>query len=117
MLAAGRESFYGVQDGRDTYWDIASKSVKPVQESSRTLRVEYLERGNKKIARNDSASPWDMGDGVPLLEFHSKMNSIDDDIIAMMNKAPGRGGEEPPGPGDRQRRARTSRRAPTSWRC
>ena len=28
-----------------------------------------------------------MGDGVALLEFHSKMNSIDDQIIAMMNKS------------------------------
>jgi 3-hydroxyacyl-CoA dehydrogenase len=87
MLAAGRESFYGVKDGKDTYWDIPSKSVKPVPENSRTLRVEYLKRGNKKIAGNGSATLWDMGDGATLLEFHSKMNSIDDDIIAMMNTA------------------------------
>jgi 3-hydroxyacyl-CoA dehydrogenase len=87
MLAAGRESFYGVQDGRDTYWDIPSKSVKPVPENVRTSRVEYLKRGNKKIAGNGSATLWDMGDGATLLEFHSKMNSIDDDIIAMMNTA------------------------------
>jgi 3-hydroxyacyl-CoA dehydrogenase len=87
MLAAGRESFYGVQDGRDTYWDIQSKSVKPVPENARTLRVEYLKRGNKKIAGNGSATLWDMGDGATLLEFHSKMNSIDDDIVAMMNTA------------------------------
>ena len=87
MLAAGRESFYGVENGRDTYWDIPSKSAKPVQENARTLRVEYLKRGNKKLAGNDSASLWDMGDGVTLLEFHSKMNSIDDGIIAMMNTA------------------------------
>lgn len=87
MLATGRESFYGVQDGRDTYWDIRAKSVKQVQESPRTLRVEYLKRGNKKIAGNGSATLWDMGEGATLLEFHSKMNSIDDDIIAMMNTA------------------------------
>lgn len=87
MLAAGRESFYGVENGRDTYWDIASKSVKPVPENARTLRVEYLKRGNKKIAGNDSATLWDMGDGATLLEFHTKMNSIDDSIISMMNTA------------------------------
>jgi 3-hydroxyacyl-CoA dehydrogenase len=51
------------------------------------MRVEYLKRGNKKIAGNGSASLWDMGDGVTLLEFHSKMNSIDDDIISMMHQA------------------------------
>ncbi|MDC0709297.1 3-hydroxyacyl-CoA dehydrogenase NAD-binding domain-containing protein [Stigmatella sp. ncwal1] len=87
MLASGRESFYGVQDGRDTYWDIPSKSVKPVPESARIAKVEYLKRGNKKIDGNGSATLWDMGDGVTLLEFHSKMNSIDDDIIAMMGTA------------------------------
>ncbi|WP_257457927.1 3-hydroxyacyl-CoA dehydrogenase/enoyl-CoA hydratase family protein [Archangium lipolyticum] len=87
MLASGRTSFYGVENGKDTYWDIPSKSVKVVPENARTSRVEYLKRGNKRIAGNDSASLWDMGDGVTLLEFHSKMNSIDDDIISMMNTA------------------------------
>ncbi|QRO00625.1 enoyl-CoA hydratase/isomerase family protein [Archangium violaceum] len=87
MLASGRTSFYGVENGKDTYWDIPSKSVKVVPENARTSRVEYLKRGNKKISGNDSATLWDMGDGVTLLEFHSKMNSIDDDIISMMNTA------------------------------
>ncbi|MCP3099938.1 3-hydroxyacyl-CoA dehydrogenase NAD-binding domain-containing protein [Myxococcus sp. K15C18031901] len=87
MLAAGRESFYGVANGKDTYWDIPSKSVKVVPENARTQRVEYLKRGNKKIVGNDSATLWDLGDGATLLEFHTKMNSIDDQIIEMMDTA------------------------------
>ncbi|HZA14888.1 MAG TPA: 3-hydroxyacyl-CoA dehydrogenase family protein, partial [Myxococcaceae bacterium] len=87
MLKAGRERFYSIDGARDAYWDIASRSAKPVPENPRTVRVEYLRRGNQKIARNDSASLWDMGEGVTLLEFHSKMNSIDDGIIALMNQA------------------------------
>ncbi|MCY1080212.1 3-hydroxyacyl-CoA dehydrogenase/enoyl-CoA hydratase family protein [Archangium lansingense] len=87
MLATGRTSFYGVENGKDTYWDIPTKSVKVVPENARTSRVEYFKRGNKKITGNESATLWDMGDGVTLLEFHSKMNSIDDSIIAMMNTA------------------------------
>ncbi|AGC46912.1 3-hydroxyacyl-CoA dehydrogenase [Myxococcus stipitatus DSM 14675] len=87
MLAAGRESFYGVANGKDTYWDIPTKSVKVVPENARTQRVEYLKRGNKKVAGNDSATLWDMGDGATLLEFHTKMNSIDDQIIEMMHTA------------------------------
>lgn len=87
MLKAGRQSFYAVENGRDTYWDIPSKSAKPVPENPRTARIEYLKRGNKKITGNDSATLWDMGDGITLLEFTSKMNSIDDAIIEMMNKA------------------------------
>jgi 3-hydroxyacyl-CoA dehydrogenase len=87
MLGAGRERFYSVEGARDAYWDIPSRSVKPVPENPRTARIEYLRRGNKKIAGNDGASLWDMGDGVTLLEFHSKMNSIDDAVIRMMNAA------------------------------
>ncbi|MHB8879065.1 MAG: 3-hydroxyacyl-CoA dehydrogenase/enoyl-CoA hydratase family protein [Myxococcaceae bacterium] len=87
MLKKGRTSFYGVEGTADTYWDIGAKKAKKVPENPRTQRVEYLRRGNKKITGNDSASLWDLGDGCTLLEFHSKMNSIDDDIVAMMEKS------------------------------
>lgn len=85
MVKAGRTSFYAVENGKDTYWDIQKQKAVPVPQSARIARVEYLKRGNKKIHANDSATLWDMGDGVGLLEFTSKMNSIDDDIIKMMN--------------------------------
>jgi 3-hydroxyacyl-CoA dehydrogenase len=87
MVKAGRTSFYKVEGGRDTYWDVAGKKAQPVQENARTQRIEYLKRGNKKIQENSSATLWDMGDEVALLEFHSKMNSIDDDITALMHAA------------------------------
>jgi 3-hydroxyacyl-CoA dehydrogenase len=87
MLAKGQESFYAVKGTQTVAWDIASKSMKPVDESPRVTRVEYLKRGNKQVKHSDSATLWDMGDGALLLEFHSKMNSIDDDIVAMMNTA------------------------------
>jgi 3-hydroxyacyl-CoA dehydrogenase len=87
MLAAGRESFYAADGTQDTAWDISSKKAKAVVENPRTVRVEYLRRGNKRVETNDSSSLWDMGDGVFLLEFHSKMNALDDAIIAMMGTA------------------------------
>lgn len=89
MVAGGREKFYEAdkKTGADTYWDIQQKKVVPVTENAKTIRVEYLKRGNKQIQHNDSATLWDMGDGCTLLEFHSKMNSIDDDITSMMEKA------------------------------
>lgn len=87
MLAKGRSSFYAIEQGKETYWDIASKSAKPVQHNKRTITVEVLKRGNKKLDGNESASIHDLGDGALLLEFHSKMNSIDDQIIAMMNRS------------------------------
>ena len=87
MLASGRESFYEVEGTKDTAWDIPGKKPVPVQENPRTLRVEHFRRGNKRLEGNDSATLWDMGDRTLLLEFHTKMNSIDDSIVEMMNKA------------------------------
>ncbi len=36
------------------------------------------------LARNASASIWDIGDGIACLEFHSKMNTIDHSVLEMM---------------------------------
>lgn len=87
MVAAGRTSFYGVDDTRDTYWSFSTAAKDIVPESPRALRIEHLKRGNRKVKENFGATLWDMGDDVLLLEFHTKMNSIDDDIIKMMHTA------------------------------
>ena len=87
MLAAGRESFYAVEDGIDTFWDIPSKSSKPVPKNARELTINVLKRSDNVIEKNFGASLVDMGDGIACLEFHTKMNSIDQDIITMLNKS------------------------------
>jgi 3-hydroxyacyl-CoA dehydrogenase len=43
--------------------------------------------GSKPIAKNGSASLWDMGDGVACLELTSKMNSVDPDILTLIEKS------------------------------
>ena len=37
--------------------------------------------------KNGSASLWDLGDGVLCLEFHTKMNSLDEGVLRMVEKA------------------------------
>lgn len=87
MLASGRSKFYETEGVHDTYWDIKAKKSMRVPNVGRAVTIELLKRGNKKIAENESATLWDMGDEVALLEFHSKMNSIDSYIGEMMEKA------------------------------
>ncbi len=50
-------------------------------------RLADKKRGAQPLSKNRSASLWDLGDGVACIEFHSKMNSIDADIIAMLREA------------------------------
>lgn len=44
-------------------------------------------RGAKPLFKNGSAAIWDIGDGVVCLEFTSKMNSVDPDILTAAEKA------------------------------
>jgi 3-hydroxyacyl-CoA dehydrogenase len=87
MVASGRKSFYGQDAAHDTYYNSFSKTVRYLEETPRQITVDHLRRSNKRIDGNDSADLYDMGDGVLLLEFHSKMNSIDTNIIELMHKS------------------------------
>lgn len=79
MLADGHESFYS----NGSYYDFRAKAYKPKDVDKKVVVVSGLE----EVERNLSASLRDMGDGVALLEFHAKMNAIDQDIIDMSHKA------------------------------
>ncbi|MCC6334816.1 MAG: enoyl-CoA hydratase/isomerase family protein [Myxococcales bacterium] len=87
MLASGRTKFYAADGRYDTYWNVPSRSSLFVPTIDRQLTIDSLKRGNKQVAANDSASLWDLGDGILGLEFHSKMNSIDTMIIELMDQA------------------------------
>ncbi len=87
LLASGRSSFYA-QEGRfDTYWNVQSKSAYYVPQIDRQLTVESLRRGARVLKSNDSATLFDAGDGIGLLAFHSKMNSVDTNIIDLMHES------------------------------
>lgn len=88
MLAAGYESFYRVEHDQVTgYYDWESESYRDLETDPRLIKVDHLRHAGHELHRNDSASLLDMGDGVLLLEFHSKMNTIDQDMIEMMAQA------------------------------
>jgi 3-hydroxyacyl-CoA dehydrogenase len=62
-------------------------SHKPIFRQSGMLLLSDVKRRSKPLARNGSASAWDVGDGVACLEFHSKMNALDPDSLAMLMQA------------------------------
>ena len=91
--AAG-QPFYRVADGRLEYLTVDGGYAR-VQRASGVLLLADIKRVSKPLARNGSASVWDIGDGVACLEFHSKMNAIDPPIMEMVRKAVGIvGGDE-----------------------
>ncbi len=87
MLAAGRESFYERdQNGDLTFWSHEGHAV-VLETPADKILIPDLEAGNAEVKRNASATLYDIGHGVLLLEFHSKMNSIDNMIGDMYRLA------------------------------
>ncbi|MEK6778726.1 MAG: 3-hydroxyacyl-CoA dehydrogenase/enoyl-CoA hydratase family protein [Candidatus Deferrimicrobiota bacterium] len=86
MLAGGSTSFYRSRNGVPEFFDFASGTYKPVPVSPDVIFLPSLAERNKVVRRNPGAALYDIGDGVLCLEFHTKMNTIDGDIISMMNE-------------------------------
>ncbi len=81
-MAAG--GFYKWEEGVRTYFDMASKSRKPVEEPAGVILLKSFKDREKVVAKNAGATLIDIGDGVLCLEFHTKMNSIDDNVVEMI---------------------------------
>jgi 3-hydroxyacyl-CoA dehydrogenase len=77
-------TFYiGKADNRQ-YFDFHTNTYKPVPKPQGAISLATLKTANKTVHANDSASLIDLGDGIGCLEFHTKMNSIDEGIIDML---------------------------------
>ena len=81
--AAEKGSFYSVEDGEIFQLDFDGVMVQ-VNRPESTLAVADLKRRGKPLKKNGSASIWDMGDDILLVEYHSKMNAVDPFIIEML---------------------------------
>lgn len=88
MLFAEIDSFYRHDDGWVTgYYDWQAQGYTDLLYDEHHIRVDDLRKAQAPLATNSSASLHDLGDGILLLEFHSKMNAIDEEIVAMMGEA------------------------------
>lgn len=85
MIESGAETFYRRDEGRTLYWDFATEGYVQVEDvAGVTVLRDRKDRGHivKKAA---GATMIDLGDGIACIEFHSKMNAIGGDTIAMLN--------------------------------
>lgn len=86
MLAAGNESFYKVENGIKKYYDIPSKTYKPIPGTDAFIILDNI-RATKTIWKNLGTTLIDLGDGILNLEFHTKMNTIGGEVLQGINKA------------------------------
>jgi 3-hydroxyacyl-CoA dehydrogenase len=82
MLGAGFKTFYEYQGSRKVgVYDVSKKKYVKIESTPGLIFLNELIGTKKVINSNAGASLYDIGDGVALVEFHTKMNALDDDIF------------------------------------
>ncbi|HEY6271972.1 MAG TPA: 3-hydroxyacyl-CoA dehydrogenase/enoyl-CoA hydratase family protein [Terriglobales bacterium] len=85
LLASGQKVFYSENAGVRRYFDFGQASHRLVPERPGVILLPALKEGGREVRKNAGASLVDLGDGVLCLEFHSKMNAIGADTVAMIH--------------------------------
>ncbi|ETP68195.1 3-hydroxyacyl-CoA dehydrogenase [Planococcus glaciei CHR43] len=83
LLDSGNESFYKEENG-DLYF-FNGTGYEPVPVNEKAIDLKRYKKKHGVLKSNSGASLIDLGDGILLLEFHSRSNAIGLDIMQMIN--------------------------------
>ncbi len=89
LLASGNETWYkddpSTPSGRQ-YFDPLTGVYKPVPAAAGITSIATVKKAKGIFSRNDGASLIDFGNGVGIIELHTKMNAVDDDILSFLTE-------------------------------
>jgi 3-hydroxyacyl-CoA dehydrogenase len=94
MLAGGQDSFYqydgDVKTGifvKTGVFNYKERAIDPIEKHPSLIILKEEKDRDKVISRNAGATLVDLGDGVACVEFHTKVNALDEDIFNMIQEA------------------------------
>ena len=85
MAKGNNQSFYALEDGSQSFYDVESKKMNAIPGQSSFIILDHLRTSNT-VWKNDECSLIDIGEGVLNVEFHSKMNTIGGGVLQGINK-------------------------------
>ncbi|MGC1241143.1 MAG: 3-hydroxyacyl-CoA dehydrogenase/enoyl-CoA hydratase family protein [Chryseosolibacter sp.] len=85
MLQTGHKSFYKVEGGKRSYYDIPTKSYKRIPGKDAFIILENI--SDKVVWKNAESRVLDLGDGVINFSWHSKSYTLGSAVIEGLNKA------------------------------
>ncbi|MCB1742598.1 MAG: enoyl-CoA hydratase/isomerase family protein, partial [Gammaproteobacteria bacterium] len=94
LLASATDGFYRQTPGPSdrpvasglSHLDVSGQ-YRPVEREDGVLLLADIKRRGGRLAGNASASLWDIGEGVVCLEFHTKMNALDPQVLETIHEA------------------------------
>ncbi len=87
VTTGGQGTFYTGAPGQRAYFDFNTGTYRPVPIPGGAISLAAAQAAGNVLRDNGSASLIDLGDGIACVEFHTKMNSIDESIIEMLRYA------------------------------
>ncbi|MET0287977.1 MAG: enoyl-CoA hydratase-related protein, partial [Polyangiales bacterium] len=84
MRQSGAKSFYR-EDG--AVYDLVKGDYTPRAADARYATFDILKKGNAPVLENTGAAAWDLGDGILGFQYKTKMNSLDGDVITLLNQS------------------------------
>ncbi len=79
-------SFYKVEKGQRYYFDLALGHYRLVSSNPRELVLADAKMAHGTLKKNDSCALIDLGDGILCAEFQSKLNTIDGDLLNLLEE-------------------------------
>ncbi|MBN9379819.1 MAG: 3-hydroxyacyl-CoA dehydrogenase/enoyl-CoA hydratase family protein [Chitinophagaceae bacterium] len=92
MLASGAVTFYKIQQGRRLYYDIPTKTYKPLPGGDAFLVMRNFE--NETVWKNSACRLYHLGHEVLGLEWYTKMGSIGGEVLEGIQKSIARAEEQ-----------------------
>lgn len=84
MLSAGNNSFYKIDNGQKLFYDMLSKTYKPIPGSHEFILLSNYT--DKLVWKNNTCKAYDLGDDVLGLQWNTKMNTIGGDVLSAIVK-------------------------------
>lgn len=85
MITSGAKTFYKVENGKKLYYDVASKTYKPLPGAKIFIVMKNLE--NEAVWKNSACRLYHLGDDVLGLEWYTKMGSIGGEVLEGIQKS------------------------------
>jgi len=85
LQQVGEGTFYKVEDG-ERFFMLGDGSYQAIVRPEGVLLLSDIKRRSEPVLRSSAASVWDLGDGVLCFEFTTYANSLDDSVMAILNK-------------------------------
>ena len=84
MLSAGNSGFYKIDNGQKLFYDMLSKTYKPIPGSHEFILLSNY--NDKLVWKNNTCKAYDLGDDVLGLQWNTKMNTIGGDVLSAIVK-------------------------------